>query len=198
MTGTHHPGSLVEEQRDAYSKYIPANAPVRTFSGLWLFIINVYGMAPKQSHSRVGIFGTRDSSNRGLLRRFAARNERGAALSGAAAGSAEQRAVAALPEIPRSQLFDPYAPVTVSAEVELSVPDTDKLAVNVTVSGQSKDAAGVAVIAPQSKQGSIRVAVKDTSGAAVADAEVTLIVVDTAILDLMPYELQVGVVLCAS
>jgi hypothetical protein len=150
-------------------------------------------MAPKQSRSRVGVFGSRDSSNRDLLRLFAARNERGAVLSGAAAGSAG-RAVAPLPDIPRSQLYDPYAPVTVSAEVDLDTQDIDKLAVNVTVSGQSQDAAGVAVVAPQSKQGSISVSVKDASGAAVADAEVTLMVVDTAILDLMPYELQVRVV----
>lgn len=201
--------NLIEEQKDIYAKYIPANASVRTFSGLWPFNINVYNgqAAPPASNtrgrSRVGIFGSRDSSNRGLMRMFAARNERGAVLSGASAASqpaaaaaaAAARSIAALPNIPRSQLYDPYAPVTVSAEVALSVPDADKLKVNVTVAGQSKDASGVAVLAPQSQQGSIRVSVKDGSGAAVPDAEVTLMVVDQAVLDLMPYELQVRVLL---
>lgn len=193
-------GSLVDQQKSMYSQYIPRNAPVRTFSAIWPFNINIYGGATsprdiRNSRSRVGVISggpSRDSSNRGLLRRLAAGNERGTVLSGASAQQpAAHRGIAPLPDIPRSQLYDPYAPVTVSAEVELNVPDNNKLAVNVTVNGQSKDAAGVAVLAPQSKQGSISVSVKDASGAAVANAEVTLMVVDKAILDLMPYELQV-------
>jgi hypothetical protein len=43
----------------------------------------------------------------------------------------------------------------------------------------------------QSGKGVIKVAVKTASGAAVPGAEVTLLVVDKAILDLMPYALQV-------
>jgi hypothetical protein len=43
----------------------------------------------------------------------------------------------------------------------------------------------------QSGKGSIKVSVKTASGAAVPGAEVTLLVVDKAILDLMPYALQV-------
>ena len=43
----------------------------------------------------------------------------------------------------------------------------------------------------QSGRGSVKVSVKDAAGAAVPGAEVTLLVVEKAILDLMPYELQV-------
>jgi hypothetical protein len=138
----------------------------------------------------VNLFGSNGGSNgRGLLRRVAGtRNERGSALASASGSSS----IGALPDIPRSKLYDPYAPITVSAQVDLTVPDAESLAVDVTVSGQSKDAAGVAVLAPQSKQGSISVSVKDGKGAAVANAEVTVLVVDKAVLDLMPYELQVG------
>lgn len=103
-------------------------------------------------------------------------------------------AVRALPDIPRSALYDPYAPVTISAEVQLSVPNTDSLNVSVAVSGQSTDGASrLAVLAPKSQQGAINVVVRDgATGAAVAGAEVTLVVVDKAVLDQMPYALQVG------
>jgi hypothetical protein len=46
----------------------------------------------------------------------------------------------------------------------------------------------------QSGKGVIKVSVKDAAGAAVPGAEVTLLVVDKAILDLMPYALQVDVI----
>lgn len=40
---------------------------------------------------------------------------------------------------------------------------------------------------------SINVSVKDDAGAAVPEAEVTVLVVDKAFLDLMPYQLQVSI-----
>jgi hypothetical protein len=151
------------------------------------FNINVQGGAQQQQRPRVGFFAGRSQNGRNLLRAsvVSQRSER---------GGATKRASTTLPDIPRSALYDPYAPVTVSAEVSLTVSSKDSLAVNVSVKGQSKDAAGTAVLAPQSKQGSITVSVKDAAGAAVSGAEVTLMVVDKAVLDLMPYELQVGLV----
>lgn len=168
---------------------LSSSGNVRTFTGLWPFTINVHGLPPRRQRARVNLFGSNGSNGRGLRRVSGTRNERGSALSSAPGSSS----IAALPDIPRSKLYDPYAPITVSAQVDLTVPDTESLSVDVTVSGQSKDAAGVAVLAPQSKQGSISVSVKDGKGAAVANAEVTLLVVDKAVLDLMPYELQVRV-----
>jgi hypothetical protein len=153
------------------------------------FDINVLGGA-QQQRPRVGLFAGRSQNGRHLLQGVVFQrndNER---------GPKAQRANKPLPDIPRSALYDPYAPVTVSAEVALTVNSKDSLAVNVAVQGQSKDAAGTAVLAPQSKQGSITVSVKDAAGAAVSGAEVTLMVVDKAVLDLMPYELQVGLRLC--
>jgi hypothetical protein len=48
----------------------------------------------------------------------------------------------------------------------------------------------------QSGKGVIKVSVKDASGGAVPGAEVTLLVVDKAVLDLMPYALQVAFPSC--
>jgi hypothetical protein len=81
------------------------------------------------------------------------RNERGvngatAATTTSASGSGS-KAPSALPDVPRSLLYDPLAPMSVSAEVELAGKADKGLAVAVSVSGQSKDAAGTAVVAPQ-------------------------------------------------
>lgn len=174
-----------------YMPVAPNGAPVvRTFNRLWPFRVRV-NMPPGTAQMiRSSVFGNpsgnsakrRSNTINNRLRLTRTRNERGSAAAAAAA---------ALPTIPRSKLYDPYAPVTVSAEVELQMADADSLQVDVAVRGQAKDAGGVAVLAPQSRQGSISVSVRDASGAPVPSAEVTIVVVDKAVLDLMPYALQV-------
>ncbi len=63
------------------------------------------------------------------------------------------------------------------------------LSVSMSVAGSSKTSAGLPVVAPGASA-PITVSVTD-GGAAVAGAEVTLIAVDKAVLDLVPYALQV-------
>jgi len=192
LTGSGTPRTIPRTQAaGGASKSAPTSNPantVRTLSTIWPFNIRVFNAPEPSTNRRVGLFGRSSNNNNRMLRRSVALQERGNA-----AGSPGRRA--GLPDIPRSKLYDPYAPLTMSAEVSLQMSDTSKLSVDVSVAGQSKDAASVAVLAPQSRQGSITVSVKDASGAAVASAEVTLVVVDKAVLDLMPYELQVRMLL---
>ncbi|KAF8063719.1 hypothetical protein HT031_003574 [Scenedesmus sp. PABB004] len=120
----------------------------------------------------------------GLGARFAsAGGASGAALGDGAEGFA-------LPDVPTSKLFDPLAPRTVSAELQLAGPPPPALAVGVAVAGQSKAADGTAVVEPKSGRAELSVRVRDAAGRPVAGAEVTLLVVDRAILDLVPYPLQ--------
>eukprot|EP00775_Hariotina_reticulata_P009083 gene9083-9253_t len=95
-----------------------------------------------------------------------------------------------LPDIPISKLFDPYAPRTITAQLSLEGETAVPLVVDVAVSGQAKAENGTAVIAPQSGKGTIQVVVRDSEGRPVPNAEVTLVVVDKAVLDLKPYDLQ--------
>jgi uncharacterized protein YfaS (alpha-2-macroglobulin family) len=64
------------------------------------------------------------------------------------------------------------------------------LQVDVKVAAPAKTAAGQPVVAPGGKS-SITVKVADAGGAPAPNAEVTLIAVDKAVLDLMPYPIQV-------
>jgi hypothetical protein len=64
-------------------------------------------------------------------------------------GSSVQPQANAVPDIPRSLLFDPLAPTTVSVELELPGVADRGLQVAVAVAGRAQDAAGTAVVAPQ-------------------------------------------------
>ncbi|WIA22673.1 hypothetical protein OEZ86_009641 [Tetradesmus obliquus] len=108
-------------------------------------------------------------------------------------GNAVKREVRVLPQIPPGPstiAINGLGEETVSAEVVLSGPQAEGLRVAAAVEGQAKTADGLTVLAPKSGKGAIKVSVKDSAGAAVPGAEVTLLVVDKAILDLMPYALQ--------
>eukprot|EP00879_Flechtneria_rotunda_P001797 GHRR01001961.1.p1 GENE.GHRR01001961.1~~GHRR01001961.1.p1 ORF type:complete len:2104 (+),score=689.06 GHRR01001961.1:216-6527(+) len=95
-----------------------------------------------------------------------------------------------LPDVPISKLFDPLVPRTVTAELTLQGQEPESLSVNVTVKGQTQTPDGLAVLVPKSDKGSITVDVRDAGGKPMPGAEVTLLVVDKAFLDLMPYALQ--------
>lgn len=84
-----------------------------------------------------------------------------AAAQGAGSSSSNMRRTAGnpLPDVPQSRLYDPLAPVTASAELQLGGVSEQGLHVALKVAGQSKDASsGAAVVAPQ-----VRRCTKDSS-----------------------------------
>ncbi|KIZ04279.1 hypothetical protein MNEG_3680 [Monoraphidium neglectum] len=99
------------------------------------------------------------------------------------------KALAPLPAVPVSRLFDPLAPHTPDGSVDIDVPQGTSLSCAVSVDSGAKNSAGVAVVAPN-RTANIAVKVTDKDGRPVAGAQVTLVIVDKAILDLKPYELQ--------
>ncbi|KAI8474284.1 MAG: hypothetical protein J3K34DRAFT_456831 [Monoraphidium minutum] len=98
-----------------------------------------------------------------------------------------------LPKVPTSKLFDPLAPYTLSDSISLTVLADNRLDVTVAVEGDGglrTRAGGKAVAAPLGGA-AITVDVKDaTTGKPTAGAQVTLVVVDQAVLDLMPYNVK--------
>ncbi|KAF8068259.1 hypothetical protein HT031_001946 [Scenedesmus sp. PABB004] len=108
--------------------------------------------------------------------------------------------------LPASKLFDPLSPSTASASVQLDVHEDNRLNVTVRVVprgstgtggglfravAEGPDGRAVPVMRPGT-DADIEVTVTEVgSGKPAADAEVTLVVVDEAILALMPYPLVV-------
>ncbi|KAG1668837.1 hypothetical protein FOA52_004932 [Chlamydomonas sp. UWO 241] len=91
------------------------------------------------------------------------------------------------PGVPMSLLFDPLRPLSASDQLQLDVVEDNSLDVTVTVAASNSTAAGQPVVAPG---GSATVLLKVAyQGSAVSDAEVTVIGVDKAVLDLLPYPL---------
>ncbi len=102
-------------------------------------------------------------------------------------------AVAPLPSVPISKLFDPLAPHTQTATISLGALQDNALNVAVAVAAGATSADGEAVVPPDgSAQITVHV-IDGLTGAPARHAEVTLVVVDRAILDLLDYPLQVGV-----
>jgi len=108
------------------------------------------------------------------------------------------RSKAELPAVPISKLFDPYSPCTLSDSLELKVlGENSRMAVTVEVEGPGgrKTREGNVSVAVPLGQAEVTVAVKDPdTGAPAAGAQVTVVVVDRAILDLMPYDVKVSLI----
>lgn len=98
---------------------------------------------------------------------------------------------ASIPDVPTSALFDPLSPFTASAEIGLTVLDAKPLGVAVTVTAPAKSSDGTPVVLPKDSA-PVTARVTATAGSALANAEVTFIAVDAAVLDVLPYPLQVG------
>ena len=111
-----------------------------------------------------------------------------------------EEAKARVPAIaPVSKLFDPLGPHTMADTVQLRVVGDDRLDVAIAVAGaDSGDGSAPAVVGGREvaalaplRRASVRVSVRDAaSGAPAAGAEVTVVMVDRAVLDLMPYALK--------
>lgn len=104
-----------------------------------------------------------------------------------------------VPPVPTSHLFDPLAPHTQTGSLTFNIAQDNTLDVRVTVASDA-DAAGPGGAnsspdegAPSAEPGAnvtLQLQVNQANGTAAAGAEVTLIAVDQAMLDLMPYPLQ--------
>ncbi|GBF96123.1 hypothetical protein Rsub_08871 [Raphidocelis subcapitata] len=103
-------------------------------------------------------------------------------------------AAAALPRVARSKLFDPLGPHTLSHQIELRVLPPSALNVTVSVAApgglRARDGSNASIVPPLSGA-AVQVDVVDGgTGEPMADAEVTVVMVDRAMLDLIPYELK--------
>ncbi|GBF96122.1 hypothetical protein Rsub_08870 [Raphidocelis subcapitata] len=108
--------------------------------------------------------------------------------------AAAAAAAAALPRVARSKLFDPLGPHTLSHQIELRVLPPSALNVSVSVAApgglRARDGSNASIVPPLSGA-AVQVDVVDGgTGEPMADAEVTVVMVDRAMLDLMPYELK--------
>jgi len=92
------------------------------------------------------------------------------------------------PAVPTSKLFDPLAPHSHSYSTQLNVRENRSLNVSAAVASPNQTAAGVPSLAPGA-QAPINVSVS-FEGKPVPNAEVTIVAVDKAILDLVPYSLR--------
>ncbi|KAL6763015.1 hypothetical protein V8C86DRAFT_462822 [Haematococcus lacustris] len=92
--------------------------------------------------------------------------------------------------LPTSRLFDPTAPHMLRLSVDLTVQENRDLEVKLTIgqAGNSSTTGQAQTIVAPGAQTNISVAVS-RQGQSVADAEVTLVAVDKAVLDLLPLPL---------